>query len=171
MKKLLAAAIAATCMTATADAAVVTKNFYLFDDLGNILTFDGQISYEETLLTMVGEELIGVADGVTMSATVDGQFFDETSDVDYPAYPELTFTDGLITDINYVLVHGVNGVDFSAYSFTEGSFTDVFWAIDENAYYVTFESFSAPAVPLPAGLPLVLTGLGALAWVRKSRKA
>lgn len=35
---------------------------------------------------------------------------------------------------------------------------------------VEISTVDTPAVPLPAGLPLALTGLGALAWVRRKRE-
>lgn len=58
--------------------------------------------------------------------------------------------------------------------FNQGGNTLTFTATDQGAFYgllanVTVEAETAPAVPLPAGFPLMAAGLGALALARRAR--
>ena len=65
-------------------------------------------------------------------------------------------------------VYGAGTYSFSVRGGTasqEGSF-DAFWFVD----FETREASTPPPVPLPAGMPLLLAGLGAFAVARRRRK-
>jgi hypothetical protein len=75
---------------------------------------------------------------------------------------DLTFTDSLIE----VFVDGALEISYSG-SFTDGAFGFYNYSQGSVSYAGITEDVLPPAVPLPAGLPLLLAGLGAFGWMRR----
>lgn len=173
MKKLLSALALSFGLTTAASAATIVDQFIVVDQFGTLLADDGQLSYDDALVDIVGETILNPADGITLSVTLFGFGFTGANDVDFPDFVRFNFFDGMLNFIDYVLVDGVNGVDFSALPFSQLTFNGglLFFDAAENRFVVTasLDGGLAP-VPLPAGLPLALAGLGALAWVGRKKK-
>ena len=78
----------------------------------------------------------------------------------------MTFTDSLIE----VFVDGELEISHSG-SFADGAFGFYNFSQSQVRYAgITEEVLPAP-VPLPAGLPLLVAGLGAFGWMRRRQKA
>ncbi len=78
---------------------------------------------------------------------------------------EITFTSSLIR----VLVDGVEEFNYAG-SFTNGSFG--FYNFSQaGVEYAGITTADAPAVPLPASLPLLAAGFGAVALMKRRKKA
>ena len=140
--------------------ATVTENFTAVvfgDDPFTGSNYFGNFSYDETALTGVGlEELDPVFGAVTVDFTFEGQAFDETNDIDFDAFPTLEFFDGLVQFIDYLLVEGINGVDFNDPTVVSvGVVGDL---ISDGDGGFTVDAF-VEVVPVPGAVWLFASGL------------
>lgn len=182
MKKLQLTALASAMFAAlSVNAAVVTESFTVTVYDGEFVgtTGTGTFSYDELLVTGVGEESISAFNGLTLELSVFGQTFTESDDVDYSGYPTLYFSNGNINALDFyvseidcfdcgnvynttnILQDGVN--DFSMYALNAalgGGF--------EGAMFVN--GFASP-VPVPAAVWLFGSGLIGLAGIARRKKA
>ena len=158
----------------------LTGSFTYDDGLpdGQGTSLDGQSVYgyddKSSMTTSVnGVDLTGSADDYVFSR--DG--FSRTSDVfrvyNYDAFNGLA---GVTDSLAYILVDTLDpsvwsGLGRTAEDLNAASsrYFNLALAIDGGIYSIsTFDlNFSAPAVPLPAGAPLLLTGLAGLALIRR----
>ncbi len=105
-------------------------------------------------------------DGTTYAADGLGSFtetalasFGYASGSTYADYTELALaTGGAVWDLGILRSGGTNAESFAS-AFLDIKVQEVVEQIEENT----------PAVPLPAGLPLAATGLGALAFLRRRK--
>jgi hypothetical protein len=116
--------LAAICIAVpAAAAALTTTGFTMTADGDGPYTgrsYAGSFSYDAGVLTGLGEEVLDVGFGALQIAfQFEGQSFVELNDVDHDEYPQLTFFDGIPVSLNYKLVRGVNGVDFTDSSVAE----------------------------------------------------
>ncbi|EAQ03396.1 hypothetical protein OB2597_02212 [Pseudooceanicola batsensis HTCC2597] len=100
-----------------------------------------------------------------------GVTIDETNDVHYPDFPEFQFFGGVLEFIDFVLVDGVNGVSLPggvlwAELNDDLAFDGTKYTVGASAYTTQYDF---PEVPLPAGLPLLIGGLGAFGLLRARR--
>lgn len=72
----------------------------------------GSFSFDDSFL-VTGNEVLGVAEGLEVSLTFDGQTFYKYNDVDWPDYPRLTFSNFNPIALDFLLVDGSNGVAFN----------------------------------------------------------
>lgn len=180
MYRLLLSSVAAALLTTGASqAATVSFDLWLYDAFDNsLITTDGLIGYDTDDVSAAGSTTLTPSDGITLSFTADGIAYDETNDVDYSSFPAFEFFNGDLTFIDYVLVDGVNGVDFTGagYDFQTASFADDLTFVPPNGpsaagyYTVSVLTDDLPAVPLPAGAPLVASAFGAFAFLRRKKK-
>lgn len=120
---------------------------------GSLLT--GGLSYDDMNLTGVGEEYIALE---SFTFSFEGDNLTLADDL----FAEAAFYDGVLLGISY-------NVTLPAYSV---SFVPGFFAIDE-AYFsydlssegAGFGSLTITAVPTPAALPLLLSGIGAFGLI------
>lgn len=107
---------------------------------------------------------------LSFDITVAGFAYTITDDNLFPVYPRVGFTDDVVTYIDYSTgifsifydpVAQVNAVILLPGTASESDF---------GFGYITSITPNAPAVPLPAGLPLVLTGLAGFAGLRMRKK-
>lgn len=90
----------------------VTYDFTVVVTQGSLAgnTFNGSFSYDDSTLSGVGVEEIGVVDGLTITMTFFGQDYLETADIDYPAFPKLIFDEGEIQRLDFWIEPGERGV-------------------------------------------------------------
>ena len=75
-------------------------------------TATGSFTYDPTLITGVGDEILGVFDGLLVDFTFVGQSFTEADDIDFMAFPELAFLDGVPIELDFVVSEfGFNPVE------------------------------------------------------------
>ena len=86
----------------------VTYDFTVVVTEGSLAgnTFKGSFSYDDEVLSGVGTEEIGIADGLTVNMTFFGQDYTETADRNYPAFPKLIFEDGKIQRLDFWIESG-----------------------------------------------------------------
>ena len=63
----------------------------------------GSFTYDESLLTNSGSETLTPIDGLTVEFTIFGQTFTESNDIDFSDFPHLTFIDGVVEGLNFVI--------------------------------------------------------------------
>jgi hypothetical protein len=68
--------------------------------------FSGSFSFDDSVLTGVGQETIGVKDGLTVSSSFFDFDYRETDDTRYPDYPKLIFENGVITRLDFWVEDG-----------------------------------------------------------------
>ncbi|MDJ0518088.1 MAG: PEP-CTERM sorting domain-containing protein [Trichodesmium sp. MO_231.B1] len=145
---IVAAAIASSTLSLglvtvnPATAATVKYNFTLNLDSGFFLTgspeldiapnpdyYNGQFSFDDSSLTKVGFESLGVDDGLSIALFSDSRINAE-DDERYPAFPTVNFFDGELLGLDYhVIYHPFTAVgDYSGdfFHFSNGDFTDGF---------------------------------------------
>lgn len=77
-------------------------------------SYFGSFAYEESALSRVGSEVLNLANGLkSLSIAFEGKTFNASSDVYFDEYPQVSFSDGIPTYINYVLLRGANNVTFA----------------------------------------------------------
>ena len=144
---------------------------------------NGTISYNEMLLTGSGDETLApVGSGVgtedadfAISLMFLGETMTEENDVGFPDFPIFQFFDGSLVFIDYIVDGSTapSGLDFEGEGIDEFVLLDdLFFDINSNAFQVSVATTFEP-IPLPAGAPLLLGGLGAFAFasLRKNRRA
>ncbi|MEO0379193.1 MAG: VPLPA-CTERM sorting domain-containing protein [Pseudomonadota bacterium] len=174
-----------TAATALGLASILPAQAATFDITGTVLngifageTGSGTVTFDETLLlntgfeqlAPVGTTLIGALEDATLQIDFElaGVTYVETNDVGFPNFPTLDFEDGSLDFIDFVLEDGVNGVDFSGLGVLAAIFVDnLLFDAASNSFTVGIGLEYATPVPLPAGLPLLLAGLGALGVARR----
>ncbi|MBT8153110.1 VPLPA-CTERM sorting domain-containing protein [Epibacterium ulvae] len=111
--------------------------------------------------------------------TLFGTSYTGENATDFPNFITFDFFAGVLRRIDYNLRDGVNGVDFSEQDFDQLIFAGgggLLFDEAEGIFEVTASAIAFPSeaiapVPVPAGLPLMATGLFALGWTgRKMRK-
>lgn len=133
----------------------------------------GTVAYEDTLVSGIGfEQLIGL--DIQLSFTILGQTFAETEDVAYPLFPLLDFFDGVPTFLDFAVVENAPDQGLSTEIFaprvSEIRFiSPLSQGLATGTYMGSAEVIGA--IPVPAGLPLALSGLLALGLLRRFGKA
>ncbi len=172
MKKFLTTCLLSFGLATAAPAAVVEFDFYVIDQSGVLLSDDGLLSYDDSLVPPSGQVLLDPSDGISLSVTLFGIGYTDANDVDFPDFVAFDFFDGVLTFIDYILVDGANGVDFSEQDFDLLNFAGDGLLFDEEdgIFIVTAFLGDIAPIPVPAGSPLMATGLIALGWMRRKSR-
>lgn len=142
------------------------------------LTATGSITFDEALLAGSGMEALVPTGSAELGATIDpalaisfsigGFSLTEENDIDFPDLPLFEFDDGDLVFIDYVVdfLSVPAGVDLLALDLVLLAFADDLF-FDGTEYFVTADALYLSDIPVPAGLPLLLGGLGAIAVMRR----
>jgi len=160
-------------VSASANAALVTESFSVTAIFGPFAgaTGTGSFSYDDMSITGIGDEIITAADGLTLDFTVFGQMFTEADDVDAPDYPELSFFDGEVVSLDFLVIDPVdcgdclNPVDILDPTVTNVGFFDL---APSSAGGFEGEMF-VNTVPVPAAVWLFASGFLGLVGVARRR--
>ncbi|MEM9482417.1 MAG: PEP-CTERM sorting domain-containing protein [Cyanobacteria bacterium P01_F01_bin.116] len=132
--------------------------------LGDLFT--GTLSFDDTSLTNLGSEIIGVDEGLAVNFSYLGSDFTEADDFSFPFFPTVEFSDGEILSLNYF----VQQADGSSFEFAtdpvvpESEFNYITSDFQGGLGAVTYSGSQAAGVPEPislAGILLVGSMLGA----------
>lgn len=99
-----AAALSLVVMEAEkAQAATITYDFTVNVTSGSLTGTQpsGFFSYDDSTLTGVGLETVGVNEGLAISFNFLGETYDETDDIEAPDYPILQFQDSSLLGLNF----------------------------------------------------------------------
>jgi hypothetical protein len=124
----------------------------------------GSFSIESTLFDGVGVDVYSASDGSIISFDVDfnGDSFSISDATGFPSSPNITFTDGAITQINYATVcFGCIGLGIDNFTYFNGTDTTP----TQGPMTIT------RSVPEPGTLALFGIGLAGLGAMRRRRKA
>ncbi|MBU1056003.1 MAG: hypothetical protein KKC46_19580 [Proteobacteria bacterium] len=150
-----------------AQSASVTKTFWgtVWDGPFTGYIGTGSFSYDDKLINN-GDEGINPTGGLSVMFSFYSQFFDETNDIDFNGYPELSFDDFIPISLDYVLVNGINGVNFNVPNLAELSM----WELFPSSGGYDFETIIyAASVPIPGTLWLLGSGIAALIGLRTKK--
>lgn len=181
MKYLLSASAVSALLAGPAMAATFDITGTISNGIFAGISGSGTITFDETLLTGVGDESLVPVGSTTLGAIEDStldiifdvgpEIFTAMNDVDFPDFPSFDFLDGALTFIDYVVVDGESGADLAPYGVLSGSFSDdLFFDDAEQSFFVSIDlEYDVSPVPLPAGLPMLLVGLGAFGYLRQRK--
>ncbi|MEB3230746.1 MAG: hypothetical protein VKJ64_07040 [Leptolyngbyaceae bacterium] len=70
------------------------------------MSFDGSFCYDAAGVSGEGTEIIGVDEGLKTSVLFFGEVYTEADDSNYPEFPQLTFTDGEVEQLDFWIEPG-----------------------------------------------------------------
>jgi hypothetical protein len=70
------------------------------------MSFDGSFCYDAAVVSGEGTEIIGVDEGLKTSVLFFGEVYTEADDSNYPEFPQLTFTDGEVEQLDFWIEPG-----------------------------------------------------------------
>jgi hypothetical protein len=151
-----------------AQSAIVTKTFVGTIQNGSLAGAQGtgSFSYEEELV-IEGDEELDPNSSLTVIFSFDGQDFDETNDVNFDSFPILSFFDFEPESLDFILVSGVNDVEFANPELVDLSMFDLFPSGGGMFDFTT--DITATYVPIPGAFWLLGSGLAGLVAFRKKR--
>lgn len=99
-----AVAISVATIAKPTQAALVNYGFTVNATSGdNLGQYFGSFQYDDSTLTGIGEETLGVSNGLSIAFDYLGTQYTETSDFDYPLSPVVSFTDGNLSGLSYLV--------------------------------------------------------------------
>jgi hypothetical protein len=158
-----------------ADAATRTIDFEVLNGplAGNAVT--GSLEFDETVLDSNGDgDLTSVSGFTSLSLTFEGQTFGLSDDAGFPEYPVLSVEDSLISILDFFAAESdtftnptrIDAPGVLSFAVSWASLSDngatLFGGIDV--------AYAAPTIPVPASLPLLAAGLGALGLATRRRR-
>lgn len=177
-------ALSATVMAPRAEAAQVGFQLNVTAAPGSLFAgnmFTGAVYFDEALIPTGADAFIALSKTGINGSTVDpfvglhvqgGPYV--FTELDALQDPVFTFVGGLLKSINYIVTFGSSRHDLVTFGVEQFSFdinTPLTFDGDSYGASVFVKPLpDVPAVPLPAGLPLLAGGLGLMALVRRLRR-
>ncbi|MEW4486592.1 PEP-CTERM sorting domain-containing protein [Thalassoglobus sp. JC818] len=177
MRKLghLLVMVAMATATSVSDAGMVTKTFTATVDAsspfaGTVGT--GSFTYDDSLLTGIGDEEIDFLSGLMIEFTIFGQTFTESDDIDLPDEPSLEFLDGVPEFLDFIIderAFVTNPVPIIEPNVVRISFGSLTPAPIGGPDFISELSVEVTTIPEPTSFALF--GLGTLTlFARRSRR-
>ncbi|MEH2285585.1 MAG: PEP-CTERM sorting domain-containing protein [Nostoc sp.] len=99
-----AVAISVAAVVKPTQAALVNYGFTVNATSGdNPGQYFGSFQYDDSTLTAIGEETLGVSNGLSILFDYVGTQYTEASDFDYPSSPVVSFTNGNLSGLSYLV--------------------------------------------------------------------
>ncbi len=133
-------------------------------------TGSGSITYDDSLLTGVGIELLGTSDFM-VELMLFGQTFTNSDDINFPLFPELGFIDGDIVVLDFLISEFAFDPPANPVLIDEPNVVgiDLFDALPiAGAPGLFIPVFITTPIPAPATIPLM--ALAGLIAMRKSKR-
>lgn len=136
----------------------------------------GSVTFDEGLVTGTGSEFLTPIDGLELEFTIFGQVFTQDDDASFPAFPQLSFFDGVIEFLNFTVSELAFDVDDVVTAIDlPGVLEFSIFDIDNSTgpgfiaeVFVTESSFLS--VPEPGAAALFGVGLIGVAGLRMKKK-
>lgn len=172
----LSFAAQATASTTVNISLTVTETFDLpATFLGEV--FSGTVTYDDSLLTGLGTELLFEGDG-SFSITAFGQVFTEADSAFAGfGFPLMEFFNGELKFLDFVVQEddllgtGITTTINEPLVKILGSLDELTQVTTGNYVGIAGVAATLPAIPLPATLPMAAAGVGALAFLRRKTSA
>lgn len=127
----------------------------------------GSFTYDPALV-ITGNETIVPKDGLQVSFAFDGQSFGETNDIDFIIdFPALMFSNFLPISLDFLLVDGMNGVEFNDPDILALSMFDLFPSSGADDF---LSILSIETVPITGTFWLLGSGLIGIVGFRRNLK-
>lgn len=127
----------------------------------------GSFQYDDSFLTGLGLETLGIEDGLKVTFNYLGETFTEEDDADFDAYPIVSFDDGKILGLNY----------FVADKFTIAGDLDtpdvggnIFYVIDESVNTTAVGTVTYSRVPEPLAIGGTAIAATAGLFIKRKKK-
>ncbi|SET57075.1 PEP-CTERM sorting domain-containing protein [Thalassotalea agarivorans] len=147
-------------LSSIANAGLITEELDVAIVSGVAVGATGSLSveFDDDLLSGVGEETLEGTE-FTMTLNLLGQIFTNTNDTDYPQYPWLIFSDGVITELDLIIseINRTNPTDINFPGVVSISGGDVRSSDERSVFLVT-----TTGVPVPEPSTLAIFVLGIL---------
>lgn len=131
--------------------------------VGNSIT--GFATLDETLVTADPNAVIypGLDPTFALELTIGSATFRETDDFGYSSFPELTFINGVLTNINFAVIFDFDGTTVDPFGNTFGlNLLDGMFSIQDQVSGALLVAGSAQPVPEPGTLLLMISGLAGM---------
>ncbi len=126
------------------------------------------VDYDESEITGTGDETLSLPH-FSLDLILFGQSFDETNDIDYPGFPELSFFDGNIVYIDFIIAEFI--LPGGGTNTTEIINPDVVAIAGDEVVNGVWQVYNTgpTAVPLPGTMALLGLGLASIGAIRRKR--
>lgn len=170
----IAAAISVAAISARpAQAALLKYDFSAIATSGaNPGEYFGSFSFDDSALTNLGLEDIGVEDGLKVAFNYLGTAYDETDDEGYDSFPVVSFQDGKLVGLNYFVADQfyIGNIDFDDASVGGNKFYN-FEQLGEFSSAIEVGTVTYTKVPEPLSIGgIAIAGTLGL-WLNRKKKA
>jgi hypothetical protein len=157
-------------------AALITYDFSVDITTGSLTnsTYEGSFNYDDSTLTGMGVEAVGVTEGLSILFEFLGETYTETDEFSFPNFPIAVFNNGSLVGLNYLVADFDNSVDnFSIFSIfgdnptllnTGNKFSYQVNSFDSFEGNVTY-SLDSPSTAVPESDGVLGVSLLSIGWL------
>jgi hypothetical protein len=160
------AAISVAAIAANpAQAAIVNYNFTVN---ANSSQYFGSFKYDDSFLTGLGSEILGVENGLKVAFNYLGTTYTEADDIDFDSFPIVTFNDGNLQGLSYFVADQfIIGSDVNTPEIGGNIFYTISGSV--NTTQVGTVSYAKVPEPFAVGGTAIAATLGL--WINRKKKA